>query len=49
MPRRETAIFSRPPGVDLGDVGDLRRLAQELQELDAAQFESLASSCGSAA
>ena len=38
MPRRETAICSRPGGVELRDVGDLRRLAQQLQKLDAAQL-----------
>ena len=38
MPRRDTAICSRPVGVELRDVGDLGRLAQQLEELDAAQL-----------
>ena len=39
MPRRDTAICSRPVGVELRDVGHLGRLAQQLQELDAAQLD----------
>ena len=39
MPRRDTRNLLAPVGVELRDVGDLRRLAQQLQELDAPQLD----------